>query len=188
MLSGEDAALVHDWEESGIPVEIVCRAIADGARDYTDRHGEGARIPGTLSYFRRRVEEAAANHAAEPATGAPATPAVAKDGSLLAELAWIGQHETDPRRRQAYRAAWRVLNNGNADSRAVLVQANRAAVKAFVEQLTDSEASALGRAVEDQLAPELGSLGQRGRLLRERAVQADIVRAQYGLVRLTPDE
>ena len=188
MLSGQDAALVHQWQESGIPVEVVCRAIADAARDYTDRHGEGARIPGTLSYFQRRVEEAAEAHAAEPAVGAPTTPAAAKDGSLLAELAWIGQHESDPRRRNAYRAAWRVLKSGNADSRAVLAEANRAAVGAFVEQLTDAEASALERAVAERLAPELGSLGQRGRVLRERAVQADLVRAQYGLVRLTPDD
>ena len=162
-------------------------AIAKGARQYQDTNGRDERIPGVLSYYRRHVEEAVQTQAATPAPPKSPPPAE-RDGSMLAELAWIGQQETDARRREAYRAAWRVLKSAGKDSRAVLSEANHAAVEAFTAQLSVEEQAQLVTLVEERLAPELPTLGRRGLALRQRAIHADIVRTQYGLVRLTPDE
>ena len=59
MLAEADIALVDTWETAGIPVEVVCRALAVGVRDWRERHGHQKPPPHRLKHYREYVEEAA---------------------------------------------------------------------------------------------------------------------------------
>lgn len=188
-LSPKDAALVRDWAEVGIPVETVCTGLVAGAERFRELNGDEAPLPSTIHYYRSFVEDSVAASRAEPAASAPPPPRTAAGDSAdpLAELAWIGQHETDARRREAYRAAWRALQavGDEADPDLATRTADTVAIDTFVALLSDDERATLDTEVERVLAPERGALGVRGRMLRERAVLEEAVRSKYRLVKLS---
>ncbi len=53
-LSAADYHLINEWEERGVPVEILCRAIERGF----EAHRKISRDPKvSLTYFKKRIEE-----------------------------------------------------------------------------------------------------------------------------------
>lgn len=187
MLSATDVSRVQAWQAAGVPCELVCRGIGDGATRFRELSGEDARLPSSLGYYAAFVDDALSAERAEPHVAA--APEVMGDASdALGELAWVGQQESDPRRRAAYRAAWRALKAAvDLDRETALQQADSAAVDAFVAGLDASERVALNGQVDARLGKELPTLGVRGSALRRRVLLEDLVASRYGLIRLSGD-
>ncbi|MFT7620854.1 MAG: hypothetical protein ACI9WU_000013 [Myxococcota bacterium] len=188
MLSPTDVARVQAWHAGGIPVDVVCRGLLAGAEIYRERHGAEAPLPASLGWYAAFVQEAVEAHLAEPPEAAmvSAEPISADGvGDALADLAWIGQRESDPRRREAYRAAWRALSSSEDDRQTALERADSAAVDAMLGQLDEDVRLGLTTEVENRIRPEAPQLGRRGLVVRRRAILEDLVVAQYGLVRVS---
>ncbi|RMG12368.1 MAG: hypothetical protein D6729_16680 [Deltaproteobacteria bacterium] len=81
LLAPAEVALVESWQARGIPVEVVCRAIAVAADAYEAAH-PGARAPKRLGYYAGSVEDAF-RAAREKAVGArrPADAAGGEEGA-----------------------------------------------------------------------------------------------------------
>jgi len=57
MLSAIDQALVRRWEEEGLPLELVCRALADAAMVHRELN-PGLPTPRHLAYYAKAVDAA----------------------------------------------------------------------------------------------------------------------------------
>lgn len=188
MLSAQDVSLVEAWREAGVPVDAVCRGLARGAERYRASHGSETRLPHTLRFYRRDVEEALRERRADvPIT--PTEPGPAQTGDPLAELAYIGRSETDPRRRDAYRAAWRAMRAAGelhdpSARDAALDAADAAAVDCLLGSLTPAERAVIDEAVDELLAKERPALGVHGARVRRRAILEDELTRRFSLVRL----
>ncbi len=186
MLSAVDVDRVEAWRQAGLSAEDVCRGLANGAERYRQRQGADAKLPSTLAYYEAFVDEVkAARRVEPPASVAETARSLTSDvEAALAELAWIGKAETDPRRKVAYRAAWRALSIADVAEEAPAA-ADAAAVDALLGALAEHERAGLLAEVETALEPEKTTLGRRGLIVRRRAVLEDLVAARYGLVRLS---
>jgi len=60
MLSPKEMALVLRWKETGVPVDVVCRAIKDSVDSFSKARGGTARAPSSLLYCAPAVDEAIA--------------------------------------------------------------------------------------------------------------------------------
>ena len=60
MLSSRDVALTKTWEETGVPVRVVCAAIEHAFQTHRRTHGPDAAPPRSLSYCAPTVAEAVA--------------------------------------------------------------------------------------------------------------------------------
>ncbi len=188
MLSPRDISRVQQWRDDRVPVDGVCRGLAAGAAHFRQVNGDEAALPDSLQYYLSFVEDEVERLRAEPAPAAPSVPVEPSDVSdALAELAWIGQREADPLRRHAYRAAWRALKTADTDRATALECADRVAVDALIEALSDSARKKILLEVDRKLQPEKANLGVRGAAVRHRAILEELVVAQYGLVRLRGD-
>jgi hypothetical protein len=186
-LSAHDIRLVEQWQAATIPINVVCRALLDGAESFRSAQGD-RRLPKTLHYFAEQVNNAAKRHEQTLVDHAEAPTEIAQSALTeeLAELAWIGRKETCPRRRNAYRAAWRSLKTGSADSRSeALTTADAIAVDCFWDSLRLEEQAQIEASVEQQISPELNDLGAQGTQLRRRALLEDEICRHFGLVRLS---
>ncbi|HIA05031.1 MAG TPA: hypothetical protein EYN66_24560 [Myxococcales bacterium] len=186
-LSAHDIRLVETWEAAQIPINTVCKALLDGAEQFKAVNG-GQRLPMTLHYFADQVERAA--HAlksdAIESNPEPPEPIESNLSEELTELAWIGRSESCPRRRNAYRAAWRSLKTGNDNTRSeALMAADTVAVDCFWDSLNTQEQAQVIQSVEQMILPELPGLGTRGTRLRRRALLEDEICRQFDLVRLS---
>ncbi len=189
MLSAADVARVVAWESAGLPIDAVCRGLAAGADQFRALNGDETTLPDTLAYYTSFVDDEVARLQAEPAAATGGVVRSADDLSdALADLAWIGQQQSDPRRLAAYRAAWRSLKTAQSDRATALADADRVAMETFVAALTPSERKKLLLEVAHKLAPEKANLGVRGAAVRHQAILEALVVAQYGLVRLAEDD
>ncbi len=189
MLSARDVLQVEEWQQAGIPVEVVCRGLARGAERYRATQGQSSRLPSTLRYYQSAVEDTVQERRdlvdIEPPTPMSSNPEV----DPLAELAFIGQSESDPRKRNAYRAAWRAMKlAGDLTDPTVreeaLDSAHDTAIESMLSSLVADERAHLDRRVEEKLALELDGLGVQGARIRRQVLLEDELSSCYGLVRL----
>ena len=104
-LSSRDAQIVRQWEASGIPAQVACRAIRQQLERRRDRTAPFSLAACSPLIMRAKASSARAK--SEPAQHSPTstwTPA-----ALLAQLTRAGQSTGDERLRAAYRQLYKAL-------------------------------------------------------------------------------
>ncbi|MCA9520084.1 MAG: hypothetical protein KC609_03895 [Myxococcales bacterium] len=117
ILSPKDTELVLVWEEHGMPLKVIFRGILRGIETYRASNGRRRSLPSTLSYFKSIVEDEFSRYRSR------SMPAYDEEDesdfesyrrsllkALIDSLIEVGQTENDPTKRDAYRYAYRKLN------------------------------------------------------------------------------
>jgi hypothetical protein len=192
VISPLDADTVRKWQDCGVPLRAVCRAIARGVEKF--RHGNRGRAPRSLKYFEKQValearavrRATAGAHAPQPAAPFPASIAAA----IAAELSLVADAEGHPALRSAYEAALcriRALEEREAQGEDVspaLAGIDSDMVSAVLDALAPADRTAVVSEVAAMLGPEAASLGVKAMADRRDFHLGQVLGERYGLARI----
>ena len=196
MLSARDLDLLRKWREAGIPIEVVCRGLraAFDAFETPPRSIWNSRryVAVEIDSWRARVagghEDEAAPQPAGPRLRSlrdptrrdealPADPPAVQMPAVwnrsLEALVAAGKQATDPRIKEAYRRAWRVMQElaEEVDLPAVALAIGEVEAEFFDEvlaTLTDAERHALDSELSPRLVAALRAMSPDARAAQLR--------------------